>query len=153
MTTRMFAFSLVAALGMVGVPRTAVPETTANEADTVLFLQVNGVVDCYVVHVTKFRGHPARRRHAQAVAGQNLVYGDIVGYPAIFSGSQGKGRITVGWTIDGGATAMLTVFNEGFQEEVWQYVPGGGFALHSTGTWSYTGSCLNADSQLAPQVQ
>ena len=86
--------------------------------------------------------------------GRDLAYGDIPFYPAIFSGSQGKGKITVGWSVDGGVSQLLTVFrHDGFQEELWQYVPGSGFSLISTATWSLASSCPTADFPRPRQFQ
>jgi len=138
MTKRIVTLSLMAALG-VGLAQTAVAEIIPDGADPVRYLQLNEFSDCYVVNVRK---------------PQNLAYGDIPVYPAIFSGSQGKGQITVGWTIDAGSTASLTVFrHDGFLEELWHYAPGSGFFLFSTATWRYVSSCSNVDSQRPRQVQ
>jgi hypothetical protein len=94
--------------------------------DPVRFLQLNEFPDCYIVNFRNPGG---------------LTYGDIPIYPAIFTGSRADHRMSVGWTTDGGTTMLLTVFRAGFTEELYQYIPGSGFALVGTATWSYASSC------------
>jgi hypothetical protein len=137
MKKRAVTLSLIAALGLVGLAQIAVADAP-DGADPVRYLQLNEFADCYVVNVRK---------------PQNLAYGDIPFYPAIFSGSQGKGKITVGWTLDG-LNQLLTVFrHDGFVEELWLYTPGSGFSLISTATWSLASSCSAADSPRPRQFQ
>ena len=130
MTKRAATLSLIAALGMVGLAQTAMAD--APQADPVVFLQLNEFSDCYVLNVR---------------TSDKLAYGDIPVYPAIFTGAYGEGRATLGWTVDGGSTALLTVFKSGFTEELWQYVPGSGFSMVGTATWSFAASCSAVKSQ------
>jgi len=124
--------STIAALGMVGLAQ------TVTAADPVVFLQLNEFSDCYVVNVR---------------ASDKLLYGDIPVYPAIFTGGYAEGAAKLGWTIDGGSTALLTVFKGGGIEELWQYVPGGGFSLVGTATWSFAASCSAVSSERPHQVK
>ena len=110
-----------------------------GQTDTVRYVQLNEFSDCYIVNVRQ---------------PQRLAYGDIPIYPAIFTGSRGKGLITVGWTLDGASTMFLTVFRvAGHVEELWQYAPGSGFSLLGTATWTFVSSCATVDSQRPPQVK
>jgi len=109
-----------------------------GQSDPVRFLQLNEFPDCYVVNVR---------------ASQKLLYGDIPVYPAIFTGGYGEGRATLGWTNDGGSTALLTVFRAGFTEELWRYTPGSGFSMVGTATWRFESSCSTVSSERPLQVK
>jgi len=97
-----------------------------DQSDPVRYIQLNEFADCYIVNLR----YPDK-----------LAYGDIPIYPAIFTGGFGENRATLGWTTDGAATMLLTVFKIDFTEELWRYTPGSGFSMFSTATWTYVDSC------------